>query len=86
MHDFHFSLEIVLDAAFPIGNIRMLMKQVAILATQLLRFLSSNGTNVKNLNVPIFCAIERLFQDFQPSLILHWKQELSNCKDLRFDL
>jgi len=86
MHGSHFTLEIVLYAVFPIGNIHMLMKQVAILATQLLRFLSSNGIDSKNLNVPIFCAIERLLQDFQPSLVLHWKHKLSTCKDLRFDL
>jgi hypothetical protein len=42
MHDSHSFLEIVLYVVFPIGNIHMLMKQVAILATQLLRFLSSN--------------------------------------------
>ncbi len=86
MHDSHSSLEIVLYVAFPIGNIRMLMKQVAIVATQLLRFLSLNGKESKNLAVPIFCATERLFQDFQPTLALHWKHELSTCKDLRFDL
>jgi hypothetical protein len=86
MHDFHYSLEIVLYVAFPIGNIHMLMKQVAILATQVLHFLSSNGIDSKNLNVPILCATKRLLQDFQPSLALHWKHELSTCKGLRFDL
>jgi hypothetical protein len=63
----------------------MLMKQMAVLATQLLHFLSSNGTKFENLDVPIFCATKRLLQDFQPSLTLRWKHELSICKDLRFD-
>lgn len=86
MHDFHSSLEIVLYVAFPISNICMLMKQVAIVATQLLGFLSSNGIESKNLDVSIFCATEKLSQDFQPTLTIHWKHELSTCKDLRFDL
>jgi hypothetical protein len=82
----HYSLGIILSVVSPIGNIHMLMKQMAILATQLLHFLSSNGTNFENLDVRIFCATKRLRQDFQPSLTLHRKHELSTCKDLIFDL
>jgi hypothetical protein len=56
MHNFHSSLEINLYATSPIGNICMLMKQIAILATQLFFFVCSNGTKFQNSNFPIFCA------------------------------
>ncbi len=85
MHKSHYSLGIILFFVSPIGNIHMLMTQMAILATQLLHFLSSNETNIENLDVPIFCVTKRLLQDFQPSLTLRWKHELSICKDPRFD-